>query len=192
MIEQEKIIKENNVSKWDGWYQSLPPQPSEFHYGDTLTYQKAANFLSDCKEVEDWGVGAGGFLRFRPDAIGVDGSNTKFAKKPNTDLKTYKSDCECINMRHVLEHNYSWEEILKNLMSSGKRKIVITTFVPFSEEDTIEVAHNKPHGVDVPDLSISKSKFFEIINSFNPKSIKSEKFETETGYRQEEIFYIEL
>jgi hypothetical protein len=192
MINQEKKTLENNLNKWDDWYKNLDDKPSEFHYGNTLTYLKSAEFLEDCNEIEDWGVGAGGFLRFRPDAIGVDGSNTVFAKKPNTDLKIYKSNCECINMRHVLEHNYLWEEILKNILSSATRKITLVTFVPFSDNETKELAHNQKHGVDVPDLSLDRKKFFEIINSFNPKSVISEKFETETGYGQEEIFYITL
>lgn len=192
MINEEKKLSENNINKWNQWYQSLPTRPSEFNYGDTETYKKGAEFLSECKEVEDWGVGAGGFLRFRPDAIGVDGSSTKFAQKPNTDLKTYKSNCECINMRHVLEHNYNWEQILTNLMSSAKRKICLVTFVPFDENETVELAHNFKHGVDVPDLSLSRKRFNEIISSFNPKSVTSEVIISATGYRQEEIFYIEL
>ena len=192
MITEKNKLLENNLNKWDEWYKLLPTEPSEFYYADTETYKKSADFLSDCKEIEDWGVWGGGFLRFRPDAIGVDGSSTPYAKKTNVDLKTYKSDCECINLRHVLEHNYSWEDILINVLSSSKRKITIVTFTPFSENETKEIAHNKEHGVDVPDLSLDKKKFFEIINSFSPKSVTVEILKTKSGYGQEEIFYIEL
>lgn len=184
---------EDNTNKWNSWYKNLSSVPSEFYYGNTITYQKAANFLKPCQTVEDWGVGAGGFLLYRPDAIGVDGSTTAFAQKQNVDLKHYTSFCDGINIRHVLEHNYSWEDILKNAITSAKTRVAITVFTPFSEtEETIEITHNLIHGVDVPDLSLSRNKFIEIIYSARPKRVHHESLKTQTGYGMEEIFLIEL
>jgi hypothetical protein len=180
----------SNVNKWNELYKELSTDPSSFKYGDTLTYELGANFLKDCNTIEDWGTGAGGFKRYVPLAIGVDGSNTPHAEKKFVDLTTYTTICDGIFMRHVLEHNYEWESILKNVISSASKKVCIILWVPFAE-NTIEIYHSKDQGVDVPDLSLSKSRFEEIVNSFNPKNVVYEKYYTETQYGQEIVVYIE-
>jgi hypothetical protein len=182
----------SNIGKWDNWYKKLPDEPSAFVYSETLTYKIAAEFLVDCPIVEDWGCGGGGFLNYRKDAIGVDGSDTKFAAKKYVDLANYISSCDAVHMRHVLEHNYQWKDILNNAFKSAKKKIALTLFIPLNEGETKEVAHNKQLGVDVPDLSLSKTEFNNIINSYNPKSIKIEDFATITGYKFEETYSITL
>jgi hypothetical protein len=185
----KKIKKENNIGKWDDWYKNLSPEPSSFRYSDTETYTEAYKFLSDCKEVEDWGCGAGGFLKYRPDAIGIDGSNTCFATKKYIDLSEYINECESVHIRHVFEHNYKWKNILHNALKSARKKICITMFIPLSD-DTTEIAHNKQHGVDVPDLKISRTDFFDIIYSYNPFSVEEKLFKTSTGYGEEQMIYI--
>src|SRR5262249_21544228 len=103
-----------------------------FRFADTATYRLGAKFLEDCAVVEDWGVGAGGFKRYRPDAIGIDGSKTPFADKI-VDLVSYRSNVDGIFIRHVLEHNYDWPRILDNPLHSAK-KVCVLFFVPFSTE----------------------------------------------------------
>ena len=192
ILSRKNILRdEDNTNKWNDWYKNLPTTPSEFYYGNTITYRKAADFLKSCQVVEDWGVGAGGFLRYRPDAIGIDGSTTSFAQKQNVNLRFYTSVCDGINMRHVLEHNYCWEDILKNAMESARKKLAITVFTPFSNGDTIEIAHNLKHGVDVPDLSLDREKFIEILYSVKTKKVSHERIATATGYNFEEIFLVE-
>ena len=183
---------DTNVNKWNGWYSSLSQDSmGSFRYGETLTYEKAAEFLKDCKTIEDWGCGAGGFLRYCPNAIGVDGSDTPFATKKFIDLCNYTTDVEGINIRHVFEHNYEWSKVLDNALKSASKKIAITMFIPLGD-DTKELAHNKAHGVDVPDMLISEKEFMEIVNKYSPKSIIREIFNTDTGYGKEEIIFIEL
>jgi hypothetical protein len=58
-------------------------------------------------------------------------------------------------MRHILEHNYDWPKILDNAVRSFTRKFCLILFTPFAEE-TQEIAHNRAHGVDVPDISFSR------------------------------------
>jgi hypothetical protein len=188
-MENEKLLKENNVNKWNNWYSDLPDEPSEFRYGQTETYELAAEFLKDCKIVEDWGCGAGGFLRYRNDAIGVDGSDTKFAKKKFINLAEYISECDGINIRHVFEHNYNWSKILKNCLKSAKKKIAITLFIPLGSI-TEEINHNLKHGVDVPDIKISENEFMDIINEFSPKSVEIKYLNTATGYNKEQVIFI--
>lgn len=186
--------RKSNIGKWDGWYKELKPtdQPSAFHYSETETYGIAAEFLSDCETIEDWGVGAGGFLAHCPRAIGVDGSDTPFAEKKNVDLCEYTSECEGVHMRHVLEHNYDWEMILENALETASKKICITFFIPLNEGETIELNHNLEHGVDVPDLSISRQSFDDIVAKYNPESIEVEVLETKTGYNIEIVCKITL
>jgi hypothetical protein len=184
------MSEENNVGKWNSYYDKLDiNNPTHFVYGNTVTYEKANEFLLDCKTVEDWGVGAGGFLRYRKDAIGVDGSDTCFATKKFIDLANYVSNCEGVHMRHVLEHNYNWEKILENSLLSSTKKVCIVLFVPFSDSETKQIAYNK---IQVPDLSLSKEKFFNKIFKFNIKKIEIEEYNTKTQYKKEIIVKIEL
>ena len=190
-LENKSKFHESNLHKWDGWYEDLS---ETFYYGDTVTYKLAADFLFDCDTVEDWGCGGGGFMLHRPDAIGVDGSDTKFATKKFIDLTTYISDCDGIHIRHVFEHNYQWKEILINALSSAKKKLVITFFIPPGENNEEIVSPTQPrpyspNGFGVPDLKISRSELYTIISNTN-SIIRSDIFETDTEYGHEEILYI--
>lgn len=182
---------DSNVGKWDDWYRDLSPAPGAFKYSDTVTYELGSSFLSDCAVVEDWGTGAGGFKRFRPDAIGVDGSNTPHAEKKYVDLVNYLSECDGVFMRHVLEHNYDWLPILRNALRSASRKLCLVLFTPLSETGTKEIAHNKIHGVDVPDLSLGKDELHRVFSEFDLKHVRMEEIRSATGYGVEYLIYIE-
>lgn len=185
-------MSSNNIGKWDEAFKNLPSYPSAFKYGETLTYEMAADFLKDCHTVEDWGVGGGGFLKFRPNAIGVDGSDTPFAEKKYIDLVEYTSNIEGVHIRHVLEHNYEWKSILKNALKSATKKVAITLFIPLNNRNnTIELAYNL-FGTNVPNLSISEKEFMDVVNEFNYKDITRATFSTNTYYSLEEIIHITL
>ena len=178
----------SNVGKWDELYKELLPQDmGAFHYGDTVTYRMAAAFLADVIEVEDWGCGAGGFKRFcRARYVGLDGSKTPFADRI-ADLCTYTSRVEGIFMRHVLEHNYSWKQILDNAVSSFTKKLCLVLFTPFGPE-TREIAHNRARFVDVPDLSFCRA---DIEGRF--AGLRWELFDnipTDTGYGVEHVYLV--
>ena len=180
------------MDKWNGWYIDLDKNtPSAFHYGDTLTYSKGYEFLKECNTVEDWGCGAGGFKRFfldKPHTYrGIDGSDTPFANI-KADLVTYTSVTEGLFMRHILEHNYQWKEVLQNALNSFTKKMCIVLFTPFVDT-TKEIAHNLSHGVDVPDLSFSKDELISIFDK-NNLNYTIETHNTDTGYNIEHIIYI--
>jgi hypothetical protein len=181
----------SNIGKWNERYKDLIIPVA---YGDPITYIEAAKFLTDCIEVEDWGCGSGGFLSYRPDAIGVDGSDTKFATKKFVDLRNYISDCESIHMRHVLEHDHEWIKILRNALISFRRKIVITMFVIPENGKTIPLSMgggNTGVNDDIPTLRISRNEFMdEINNTKNIKTIESKVMKTGSCYGSEEIFFI--
>lgn len=176
---------ESNVHKWDGWYNKLN---NTLFYGKTVTYELGSKFLEDCKVVEDWGTGGGGFKSYRPDAIGVDGSNTPFADKKFIDLTDYISECDGIFMRHILEHNYEWQKILHNALKSARKKICLVMFIPFSDFETKQLAYNS---IKVPDLSISRYEFYDIIKQYPDFKYSAEEFKTDTQYKYEQIIYIE-
>jgi hypothetical protein len=179
----------SNLGKWNKWYTGLQGTlPSSFRFADTITYSLGAKFLEDCTIVEDWGVGAGGFKKYRPDAIGIDGSQTPFADKI-VDLVNYRSNVDGIFMRHVLEHDYDWPRILGNALHSAK-KVCVVLFAPFSKGETVKLADNAPHGVDVPDLSLSETEFNAILKNARVKEAKSFVYKNNSGYGQETIFYI--
>jgi hypothetical protein len=173
----------SNTAKWESWFGS---QEGAFPFGDTITYQLGADFLSDCDVVEDWGCGAGWMRKFVPAEryIGLDGSPSRFSDRV-VDLETYRSDVSGIFMRHVLEHNYRWESILENALVSFRHRFVLVTFVPHGEVTRV-VGHHELLGV--PDISIAKG---DIIGHFTDVLWRDETLTTETQYGTETIFFVE-
>jgi|Laugresubdmm15sn_1035100.scaffolds.fasta_scaffold01333_8 hypothetical protein len=179
--------------KWNEWYKDLTLNDmGSFKYGNTITYELGYNFLKSCDKIEDWGCGVGGFKRFFINGelnkyIGIDGSNTPMADI-KADLTKYVSQVDGIYMRHVLEHNYEWKDILENACKSFKNKMCLILFTPFTNE-TKEITHNLKHGVDVPDLSFNKNELISIFEKYNI-SYELKTIESNTGYNIEHIFYL--
>ena len=182
------------MDKWNHWYKDIKIENmGVFMYGNTVTYELGYKFLEDCNKIEDWGCGTGGFKRFFTEEnaskyIGIDGSITPFSNI-KADLTQYTSNVEGIFMRHILEHNYEWKMILHNACKSFNKKMCLILFTPFTNE-TIEIAHNLKHGVDVPDLSFNKDDLIAIFELYNIK-YKLESLNTSTGYGIEHVFYLE-
>lgn len=182
------------MDKWNYWYKDITLKDiGSFRYGETHTYKLGYEFLKDCNNIEDWGCGTGGFKRMiEPiDNItytGIDGSNTPFLDI-KADLTKYTSSTDGIFMRHILEHNYEWKEILINACNSFTKKMCLILFTNFVD-NTTEIAHNLKHGVDVPDMAFSKKELLDVFDNLNIK-YKVETFTTNTGYKIEHIIYLE-
>lgn len=150
----------SNVGKWDRWYATLTdPAP----YGASASYETGASWLSDCDLIEDWGSGKGWFSTFVPKEKyrGIDGSQTPFADVV-ADLAVYVSpDADGVFMRHVLEHNYQWREVLINALQSARKKIAVVLFTPTGEE-TKEIAYTKDVGV--PDISFNLKEILDLMD----------------------------
>lgn len=178
----ERDRRASNVGAWDRWYAGLQaddPQP----YGDSFSYALAADFLQDCSSVEDWGCGKGWFrtlLQGGPKYIGIDGSQTPFADVV-ADLTEYLSNPDGILIRHVLEHNYQWADILANAVQSARRKLCIVLFTPCSPE-THEIAFTEDVGV--PDLSFDLADICDRMGGFD---VETERIVTATQYGEETI-----
>jgi hypothetical protein len=170
------------MGKWDEWYASLrEPRP----YGDMLTYVLAARFLQDCEEIEDWGCGAGWFRRYVASATyrGIDGSTTPFADVV-ADLIEYHSSAEGILLRHVLEHNERWHEILANAVASFTRRLVVVLFTPIVERTRV-IAHNP---IGVPNIAFALD---DITCFFRGFDWSRSEISTFCHYRVENVFYVE-
>lgn len=186
------------MDKWNNWYKNLKPDDLfSPKIGDSISFSKGFEWLQSCKTIEDWGCGAGGFKRLFHSSIpikyiGLDGSDTPFADQ-KLDLIYYRrTDNDLVPgifMRHVLEHNYQWKDILLNALSSFSEKFCLILFTPFSDSDTKEIAHNAPHGVDVPDLSFNLNEITDILQQHNC-IFTLETINTSTGYNVEHIFNI--
>lgn len=162
---------------WAPWYVGLEEQTP---YGDTLSYRLANRFLADCAVVEDWGTGKGWFKTLRPDAIGIDGTQTPFSDIVS-DLRTYTSVADGILLRHVLEHNHDWLQILHNAVSSAQRKLCIILFTPCGPE-TKEIAFTEQLGV--PDISF---RLYDILDAIPNADIEVRSLVTGTQYGEETL-----
>ena len=179
----------SNIGKWDDWYKDLKPGDENIAlYGDATTYRLAAAFMAELDEVEDWGCGKGGFRLFCQGRYkGVDGSHTPYADVI-ADLATYRSSAQGILLRHVLEHNYQWEEVLKGAVASFQKKLCIVLFTPFSEGATRELAHNKALGVDVPDLALAQSEIERHLTGLRWRLFRD--LATKSQYKVEHVYCI--
>jgi hypothetical protein len=104
-------------------------------FGCDTTYKRAAAYLADVGQVEDWGCGAGYFKRFVPEDRyrGIDLDPSAGCDQV-ADLATYNSETDGILLRHVLEHDLRWQSILRNAMASFRRRMVLVVFTPFVRE----------------------------------------------------------
>jgi len=180
---------ESKFGKWNEEYVGIEDNPGRQNlYGDTPSYKIGADFLSDCKQIEDWGCGAGGFKKYRElGYTGIDGSKTPYASK-QVDLTRYKSNTDGIFMRHVLEHNENWEDILVNALRSARKKVCLIIFTPLGTRTRI-IANEVISGIDVPDISFKKTDLIEIIEPFG--TFKYQKItKGRTQYFEEHIFEI--
>jgi hypothetical protein len=117
-----------NVGRWATWYQDMAePWP----YGDTTSYAIGATWLAECALIEDWGCGPGWLRTLLPvDRYrGIDGTASPCCDVV-VDLIAYRSAVPGIFMRHVLEHNDAWGQILDNAVASFTERMALILFTP--------------------------------------------------------------
>ncbi len=155
-----------------------------FPYDDESSYRKGMAFLDGHGKIEDWGCGTAFAKRFVENSqyVGVDGSHSRHCDV-TADLQRYTSDTDCVFMRHVLEHNWGWRSILRNAVTSFRRRMVLIVFTPFGESELKILDEN-----GIPNLSLNRE---EIMTYFERMKVTSETIESNTEYRTETIFYVE-
>lgn len=177
-----------NVGLWDRWYASLRPGDAPEPYGLSDTYRLGAEWLADCALVEDWGCGKGwlrtlvGADRYR----GVDGSQTPFADVI-ADLAGYRSIVPGVFMRHVLEHDFRWQVILRNALLSTAERMALILFTPLGSE-TRDIEWEPDPGV--PNLSFALEDLEAVMVAAGARWTY-ETIESPAKYGTETIFRIE-
>lgn len=134
---------------WDEYYSTISGQLS---YGTEESYFIPGVWLGGLNEVEDWGCGLGFAKRFLPHTryIGIDGSPNPHVDVV-TDLRFYRSAAEGILLRHVLDHNWCWEQILSNAIASFRRQMAIVIWLPMVQGEAV---HDATNFLGTPDLRI--------------------------------------
>lgn len=154
-------------------------------YGRSLSYRLGLEWLEPCDLVEDWGCGLGWARTLvEPERYrGVDGSPGH--ADVVADLCEYRSDVPGVFMRHVLEHNYRWPEILDNAVASFTRRMSIVLFTPTTAGSTHQIDFVPP---GVPDLSFRLDDLLERIDApCRVERIRS----PQTAYGRETLIYAE-
>jgi hypothetical protein len=158
-------------------------------YALTETYRLGDDWLATCESIEDWGCGRGWFgkyFRTQPGVyrgldVGVDsvaGVNP-FADEI-VDLRTYRSKVPGIFMRHVLEHNYDWRQVLANAVASFTERMFLVIFTPWSttgQTEILKVNDDPLYDEPNPTLSFDRDELLALIGP----DVKVEVQELETG-----------
>lgn len=152
-----------------------------FAYGDETTYAEGMKLLEDCEVVEDWGCGTAWAKRFREGTyIGVDAA-PGYADIV-ADLRTYTSGVDGIFMRHVLEHNEDWAQILDNALASCLR-LVLILFTPMTNETRVIYSN----GNGVADISFAPH---DIESHFAMRPYSYVTYDTATQYGSERLYEV--
>ncbi|MGH7348947.1 MAG: methyltransferase domain-containing protein [Candidatus Rokuibacteriota bacterium] len=157
-----------------------------YAYGADTTYEKGIAFLDrPGAAIEDWGCGTTYARKFvtRGTYIGIDGSPVESTDKV-VDLRQYRSEADCILMRHVLEHNTQWRDILTNAVNSFQKRMALIIFTPFVEE-TRSIDVDRWSGV--PTIAFRKQ---DLTDLFQHLPYTEEHLTTETEFKVEHIFYL--
>lgn len=166
--------------RWD--YTGLEPTA----YDEETSYKIGLEFLDGHGEsIEDWGCGTTFAKRFvtKSRYVGVDGSHSAHADV-KAELQEYQSHADCIFMRHVLEHNWGWRQILANAVASFQKRMVLIVFTPFSKGSDEAIRYNDV----IPDLSLNKE---EILGFFKGLKVREQDMKSNTEYGVETIFFLE-
>jgi hypothetical protein len=145
----------SNVGRWQSYYDARGPAP--FAFDASPVFAIGAEWLAGCASVADWGCG-GGWLStlVGPDRyIGVDGSKTA-AVTVVADLADYHGCSEGIFIRHVLEHDYRWSQILDNALEAFDKRMVLVLFTPWHDGDDDTVQLRWEAGFEVPTLAFRR------------------------------------
>jgi len=178
---------------WNAWYEADAGEPRM--YGEATTARLAGEWLNipSIKTVEDWGCGHGGFQLYvgaHQTYVGIDGSKARFATTI-ADLSVYRSAADAIHLRHVLEHNPAWRDILRNVLASFTQRAVITLFTPVVDTETTLARYPNFNGtgVEMVDIALPES---ELDDAFCASGLKvtRKRLRTKTQYKVEHMYFL--
>jgi hypothetical protein len=185
---------DSRIGLWNARYEAAGGEPRM--YGDSTTAELAGKWLDipSINVVEDWGCGYGGFQRHlgkHQTYIGIDGSKSRFASI-TADLADYRSTADAIHMRHVLEHNPAWRDILGNVLASFTKRAVVTLFTPLADTETIVARYPNfcGTGVEMVDISLPEAQLDSMFAA-SGSQVTRERLQTKTQYGVEYIYFLE-
>jgi len=160
-------------------------------YGGDTSYAIGMDWLAGCQSVEDWGCSLQYAKRFcKPAYVGVDGTAADGFDIKVRDLSAYVTKTPGLFMRHVLEHNASWRQVLSNALESFTERMALITFTDFAE--TEQVAEHKPH--KRPDWDHLRLPEQELMQTLAPFVHSVTKLEPDAGQNRkfhEHIFLLQ-
>lgn len=163
----------------------------QIKYGHPESYARPAAWFDEVGGVlEDWGCGCCGMKEHVKvcQYIGIDGSRNDYADKFE-DLRDYKSECDCILLRGVIDHNEEWEKVLTNAISSFKRRMVVMIFHDLGPRTKVLFRHTNRAFAGVPDLQFSLE---DLMRYMLPYLVKVECIPADgNSPNNETLFYLE-
>lgn len=158
--------------------------PNPVRYGDETTYAMAENYLHGMV-VADWGCGECRFETFHEGPyLGIDGSVAPI-NRYKADLRAYKGKSQGVLLRHVLEHNEDWRQILKNALEAATDTLVLIVFTPFQDKTGVIAPSGLP---GVPDIGFSLEDLREILPKHTQEQLNIES--PSTQYKIEHMFIV--
>lgn len=147
---------------WDFWWPTLynaATKPQSYP-GNPDSYMLAGEFLSGDGLIEEWGCATTWGKQFLKSPYrGVDGGISKFVDQV-ADLRMYRSTVPKILIRHVLEHNWEWRQILANVMASFYDRAAIILFIPLGTHDiNRSFEHREGEAESPPGLQMDEMSF---------------------------------
>lgn len=130
---------DDRTTEWETWWPRLyagDGLPSPYVADDGASYIRAGAYLSGPGEVWEWGCATTWGKRFIGAPYqGFDGSTDveRWGGHGGVDLRTFRPEVAPPKaiMRHVLEHNWEWRDILRNFMQTGFTELaVLILFIP--------------------------------------------------------------
>jgi hypothetical protein len=170
-----------------------------WHYGnDDTSYFRAGAYLSGPGLVEDWGCGTTYARRFIGAPYrGVDGIASSFleGKMSRVSLSEYRSRVPKILMRHVLEHNWDWRDILRNMVGSFTDRAVLVLFLRPGPEDRNVSGRTNRDDDEWPGLELCERDLHDILagesGGLHGGEWTYEDMETQTPpYNYERIYFL--
>jgi hypothetical protein len=170
--------------------ETLSAPDSSARPGCDTAYKRAAAFLSGVGLIEDWRCGSAYFKRFVPAGCyrGVDQAPSPHCDIV-ADLGEYKSEADGILLRHVLERDRRWRQILRHALASCRRRMVLVVSTPFvraTEEQHIRGA--RADGELRPEIRFARG---DLVRELAGLSFRlEENIATDSPFGREHVFYV--
>lgn len=142
-------------------------------YGHPESYERPAAWFDELGGVvEDWGCGCAFFKEYvkKCKYIGVEGSMNDWVDR-HVDLRNYRSTCDHILLRGVIDHNEDWELVVQNAIASFQKRMVVMIFHALGPRTKKILTHTSGRYPGVIDMQFCLS---DLMKYFLPYLVKVE------------------